>query len=443
MNFNSQNYKISPLLLNEEIIKNPQKFSRLLIEISPHYQDKLEQILSKYQGKIIRELNIIPSVVVEVPNEAIKELMNIFFIKKIWGDVTTKALLDVAVPTVGGDLAYQREIKGSGIVVGVIDTGIYPHDDLTKPTNRILGWMDLVNQKNYPYDDNGHGTHIAGIIAGNGYSSGGKYTGMAPNSKLVGIKVLDKEGSGSLSNVLAAIEWCINNIKTLKIQVLNLSLGAVPQESYRTDPLCRATTEAWKNGIVVCCAAGNEGPKLGTITSPGINPRVITVGNIDDQNTISSDDDRLHWSSSKGPTFDHFVKPDLVAPGTKIISLANNKNGYQTLTGTSMATGFVSGAAALILEQWKDYSPDVIKRLLLNNAKDLGLGPNLQGAGELSLEPIFREKRNRTTESQREIITKMLGYILSNSTNLKASEFGRDLDRVIHNTISNLIRKNN
>ncbi|HOJ79215.1 MAG TPA: S8 family serine peptidase [Bacillota bacterium] len=242
------------------------------------------------------------------------------------------------------------------------------------------------------------------------------------------------------------MEWCIINIKTLNIQVLNLSLGAEPQESYRTDPLCRATTEAWKNGIVVCCAAGNEGPKPGSITTPGINPHVITVGNIDDQNTISSDDDRLHWSSSKGPTLDYIVKPDLVAPGTEITSLANNKNGYRTLTGTSMATGFVSGSVALILQQWKDYSPDAIKRLLLNNTKDLGLGPNLQGAGELNLEPIFRGKRNRFGESQREMLTKVLGEnlvrMLSNTTNLKASELGKDLDRIIYNTITNLISKN-
>src|SRR5690606_17662424 len=171
------------------------------------------------------------------------------------------------------------------------------------------------------YDDDGHGTHVAGIIAGNGFASGGKDVGVAPGARLVGVKVLDQDGGSPISRVIAGIQWVVENRKNLKIQIINLSLGAPAEKGYRKDPLSQAVEEAWRRGLVVCVAAGNRGPEEGTITTPGINPSVITVGSIDDQRTIPRLDDVMTDHSGRGPTVDELVKPDLVAPGARITSL--------------------------------------------------------------------------------------------------------------------------
>ena len=192
--------------------------------------------------------------------------------------------------------------------------------------------------------------------------------------------------------------------------MINLSLGSTAQESYRNDPLCRATTTAWRKGILVCAAAGNEGPEARTINSPGINPWVITVGNIDDQQTIISDDDRLNPTSSRGPTIDQLQKPDLIAPGTNITSLSN-QGGYRSLSGTSMAAPLVAGAAAQILQKMPNATPDQLKRVLSRSALDRGLGPDLQGAGELNLSSIFNSKAVAKITN----IQKALGYHLMKS----------------------------
>ena len=212
--------------------------------------------------------------------------------------------------------------------MAVIDTGIYPHPDLVYPENRIVAWNDLVNGKDSPYDDNGHGTHVAGIIAGNGASSRGKYAGMAPEAKLIGVKALDQDGSGNTSDIISGIEWCIENQKTYNIKAINLSIGGTAQDSYSQDPLCRATSAAWRSGITVCVAAGNDGPDASTINTPAINPNVISVGNLDDQGTVDTSDDILSDSSSRGPTIDNLMKPDLLAPGTNIMSLRPGR-GYR------------------------------------------------------------------------------------------------------------------
>ncbi|HEX3043366.1 MAG TPA: S8 family peptidase [Bacillota bacterium] len=351
--------------------------------------DRIAALIDANQGKIHKEIRMIPSLVADLPVESLEELARSRWVYRIWKDAPVYAMLNVAVPATGGTIPYQDGITGKGVVVAVLDTGVNPHDDLTTPSNRILAWKDILNSKNSPYDDNGHGTHVAGIIAGNGASSDGKYRGMAPNAKLVGVKVLDDEGSGTISDVISGIEWCIESLSALNIRLINLSVGSEAQETYRTDPLCRATTAAWEKGIVVCAAAGNSGPEPKTINTPGINPVIITVGNLDDRNTLSNIDDLISSSSSRGPTIDNLPKPDLVAPGTNITSLKTG-GGYTTLSGSSMATPLVTGGAALILQKWPHLKPDQIKAVLMRKARDIGLGPNLQGSGTLDLEAIFQ-----------------------------------------------------
>ncbi len=378
--------KLSPLFQQVEHPKG--QLCKVIIELAGSRTDQIDALVMANNGKIHHKIGVVPSLVVELPYDSIPELAKSRQVKRIWYDAQVKSLLNTVVPAVCGFGVKKTGFSGKMITIAVLDTGIYPHRDLTYPTNRIIAWADFINYKQAPYDDNGHGTHVAGIIAGNGSGSFGKYRGMAPEANLAVIKVLDKNGSGSLSAIIEGIEWCIKNKEKYNIRVLNLSFGAVAHDSYRTDLLCRATSTAWENGIVVCTAAGNDGPGVGTINTPGINPKIITVGNVDHRRTVKYDDASLHPTSSRGPTPDKIKKPDLLAPGTNIISLRMG-GGYQSLTGTSMAASLVSGAVALILEQQPKLRPDQVKKVLQKNARPIGLDRNEEGAGVLNLEKIL------------------------------------------------------
>jgi serine protease AprX len=313
-------------------------------------------------------------------------------VKKIWYDREVKAVLDVASPTVQSPQLWEQGVTGRGIVVAVLDTGIYDHPDLY---GRIVGFKDFVKNKTNPYDDNGHGTHVAGDIGSNGSQSGNSYRAPAPEASLVGVKVLDKDGTGRLSTVIEGIQWCIDNKESLGIRILSMSLGSTAIESYADDPVCQAVEKAWVNGLVVCVAAGNDGPQLKTITSPGIDPLVITVGAADDMDTVTPEDNQAAWFSSRGPTIDGLIKPDLLAPGVNIVSLRSpgstldkqNKktridNWYIPLSGTSMATPVCAGVVAQLLQRDGSLTPDQVKkRLMVNACKLENLDSNTQGAG--------------------------------------------------------------
>ncbi|WP_096271127.1 S8 family peptidase [Paucisalibacillus globulus] len=316
--------------------------------------------------------------------KTIRHLMEHSDVEYICPDYSVRSNLNVATATIGAKHTNQfHGLTGKGITVSVIDTGIFPHYDLTYPTNRIVGFQDFVNSRTTPYDDNGHGTHVAGAIAGNGSASGGNYSGIAPEANVVGVKVLDSQGNGLLSNVIAGINWSIENRSRFGIRVINLSLGAPPTTSYVNDPLALACEKAWRAGIVVVAAAGNSGPN-GTIDTPGYDPIILTVGATNDRNTIHEQDDTPGEYTSSKPTLDGFIKPDIAVPGTNIISLQSpnstttiqqpqNKVGphYFTLTGTSMATGIVSGIVALLLQASPPYTPDTVKVRLMESSKFL------------------------------------------------------------------------
>ncbi|NLY76358.1 MAG: S8 family peptidase [Firmicutes bacterium] len=436
--------KLSPSLRNIKALSDTDSEQRIIVEtMNGRGFDRIAALIDANQGKIHKEIKMLSSLVAELPFSALEELAHSRYVFKIWRDVPVYAQLDVAVPTSGALIPHQAGITGKGVVIAVLDTGIDPHPDLTTPSNRIFAWKDLLNEEDSPYDDNGHGTHVAGIIAGNGRTSGGKYKGIAPDALLVGVKILDEEGSGLLSDVISGIEWCINSLAALNIRVINLSIGSEAQESFRADPLCRVTTAAWRHGITVCAAAGNSGPESATINTPGINPVIITVGNLDDQNTLTNIDDFINPSSSRGPTLEGILKPDLVAPGTRITSLKVG-GGYTTLSGTSMATPLVSGAAALILQKWSELKPDQIKRLLLRKARDLGVGPNLQGAGALDLEAIFEEEIEKNRSHNNDTGPNLGGMLLkaflklvfkNNSASKRNTNLGNDILKLIVNLL--------
>jgi serine protease AprX len=322
---------------------------------------------------------------------------------------------DFGYKTVGADLAKSVfGMDGTGVGIAMIDSGILDSDDLkdAQGHSRIVYKASLIPGVNQD-DHYGHGSHVSGILAGNGSKSAQDNTiylvrGIAPNAKIISLKALNDAGAGTDSAVIAAIQKAISLKTQYNIRVINLSLGRPVTGSYTTDPLCLAVQQAWQAGIVVVVAAGNNGRDnsldtngYGTITAPGNSPYVITVGAMNTSGTPTATDDKIASYSSKGPTsIDHIVKPDLVAPGNRIISLAagnsllqktypgnavarsvySSDNGktksvdYYELSGTSMAAPMVAGAAALLIQKNPLLTPDQIKARLMKTATKFAPG---------------------------------------------------------------------
>lgn len=275
----------------------------------------------------------------------------------------------------------KKILTGKGIGVAILDTGMYPHIDFDQ---RIVGFYDCVNGKIRPYDENGHGTHVAGIIGGSGKASRGKYKGVAPGCNLIGVKILDKRGNGKIQDVLEALRWVRKNKYRYGIRIVNISVGTVGNETRNSRLLVRAVEEAWDEGLIVVTAAGNLGPKPGSITAPGCSKKVITVGSSDLL-------DRARGISGAGPTSECVCKPDLVMPGSRVMSCVPGiKPGYGEKSGTSMSTPKVAGAVALLLEKDPLLTNVEVKMLLKEAAVDLGYERNRQGWGELDLNRLLR-----------------------------------------------------
>jgi len=329
-------------------------------------------------NKLSKELQSINGMKGHLTPDKIKQIKDHEAVERIFYDRIVTSYLDIACEQIGANHVREKlGLTGKGVTIAVIDTGIHPHEDLINPQNRIIAFHDFVNGETSPYDDNGHGTHCAGNAAGNGSLSNEKYMGPAPEASIIGLKVLDEQGSGRLSTIIEGLEWCIDHKNEHAIRIISLSLGAPAYESFRDDPLSLATQVAWHQGIVVCAAAGNSGPAAATISTPAIDPFIITVGSTDDQNTLERTDDLIADYSSRGPTIDSFVKPDIYAPGTNIISLLAPGSklesqipemiideNYIQLSGTSMATPICAGIIALMLEANPTLSPNDIKSIL-------------------------------------------------------------------------------
>lgn len=314
-------------------------------------------------------------------------------------DHKVRVSLNVATPSVGAAALQRKGIGGKGVTIAVIDTGAYPHPDLTKPVNRIVAFKDLIGGRKKPYDDNGHGTHVAGDAAGNGFCSRRTIRGPANKAKLVVVKAFDRNGNADSSDVVAAIDWVLRKRKKHNIRIVNMSFGTPGFARCADDPVCRAAERAWRAGLVVVTAAGNGGPEAGSIESPGISPLLITVGAANDRRTVKQSDDRVADFSSRGPTATGRIKPDLTAPGVNIVSLrapgslADRGNPgervgkcYFRMSGSSMAAPIVSGGAALLLQRHPRLSNRRVKQLLRRHAFRLqGANANAQGRGELNV----------------------------------------------------------
>ncbi len=279
---------------------------------------------------------------------------------------------------------------GKNVGIAVLDTGIFPHIDFTLPYSRIAAFKDFVGGRSRPYDDNGHGTHICGICCGNGIASRGKYCGIAPNSHLIVGKILDNTGNGSILSILEAIRWVIDTKQQYNTRILNISIGTDTLETVREDcPLVRGVNEAWDSGLVVVAAAGNNGPGPMSVTAPGISRKIITVGAADDNKHIFLHGKKISNYSGRGPTRECIRKPDVVAPGSNIISCSSRMSGnnytYTGRSGTSMATPIVSGCIALLLEKYPSMTNKDVKLRLRSCCNDLGLPKNQQGWGMVNL----------------------------------------------------------
>jgi serine protease AprX len=314
-------------------------------------------------------------------------------------------------------IGATRGYNGSGVTVAVLDSGIAPHTALG---SRVIGRVNLVSDEpGASGDPYGHGTHIAGIIGGSTtaarYVTSAYAGGTAPEVSLVDVRVLGRDGSGLTSDVIAGIDWAIENRAAYRIRVINLSLGHPVAEPSATDPLCQAVERAVAYGITVVASAGNYGqtdtgaPILGGITSPGNSAFAITVGAIDTNGTVDASDDKLAPYSSRGPTkYDLMVKPDVVAPGTRIVSLESSKsylsttysqwhvagsgnNAYLRMSGTSMAAPVVSGGVALLLDAQPSLAPAQVKMALQMGARySAGGGLIGSGAGSVNFPQTLR-----------------------------------------------------
>jgi len=393
--------------------------------------------ISNHGGRSSGSIGLVNGMQVSLPANQADGLSDETSVKFISPDRPVKGSLTNSAPAINAPYAWGLGLDGSGIGVAVIDSGIGPKtssvsiSDLNKfgsTTSRVVYSQSWVNDGLGSYDGYGHGTHVAGIIGGNGYNSTGSadfqtIKGIAPNVQLINLRVLDSTGTGTDSSVIAAIQAAISLKKKYNIRVINLSLGRPVYESYTLDPLCQAVEAAYKAGIVVVVAAGNDGRNdsagnggYGTIYAPANDPYVITVGAMKSMGTPTRADDLIATYSAKGPTaIDHIAKPDLVAPGNRVVSVLENANAplavaypenvisksyymnspvatvtatkmtaaatttsstttsstpssYFTLSGTSMAAPAVSGAAALLLQKNSNLTPDQVKARLMKTA---------------------------------------------------------------------------
>lgn len=270
-------------------------------------------------------------------------------------------------------------LNGQGIGIVFLDTGIFPHVDFD---NRIKYFGDFVRQRTQMYDDNGHGTHTAGIACGSGYAQNGQIKGIAPAADIISLKVLDHTGNGKKEHVIAALMWIIKNHRQYNIRIVNISVGAAHADEMMQKLLVHAVNQVWDEGLIVVTAAGNLGPGKGTITAPGSSHKVITVGASD---LLKS----AYPISGRGPTSECICKPDILMPGAGILSCANEQRRYIKKSGTSMSTAKVSGAVALLLQKYPNMDNLTVKKKILEAGEDLGYPKNLQGRGVLNLQKLL------------------------------------------------------
>lgn len=335
--------------------------------------EKAKRGLMPYSSCIIKSYPFISAFGALVNVHTVRDLERLPFVKSIAAHTTVTATVAKTSPQVSVEESVSVAVKnsraarsfGAGVGVAVIDTGISEHPDLIAPKIRIAHFEDFLKGTESPYDDNGHGSAVAGLIAGNGIFSCGECRGSAPAANVVALKAMNEKGEGSAFHILEAMQWVFTNREKYNIKVVCMSFGT--ETSGAADPLVLGAEALWRGGVTVVASAGNSGPLPGTVTSPGICPEIITVG------AIGYDDGKpfvpeFSSRSAQGAP----IKPELAAPGVNACCIGT-ADGYVRLSGTSMAAPVVAGYCADILARNPDFTPDRIKEILVTNAVKLGL----------------------------------------------------------------------
>ena len=322
--------------------------------------------------KVVAVYNFISALGVKVCNGDIFKISKLNIVSYITASTSVSCLIDKSKNVL--KLNNNLMVDNSFSCV-VIDTGVSPTIDLVMPSNKIIYFKDLVNHKTKPYDDNGHGTIVASAITGSGLVSGGKYSGIVQNQKIIAIKALNENGETDAFTILDAFEWVYKNQKKYNIKVVCMSFGS--NVLGKNDPLVLGAEALWDKGITVVVAAGNSGPEVETIMSPGASTKLITVGAMDASNF------NIANFSSRGPIFGNY-KPDLVAPGVDIMAGCNyklTKKHYSKMSGTSIATPMIVGIVCYLLTINPKFTPIGIKNYLINNCLPITGDRNKEGFG--------------------------------------------------------------
>lgn len=378
---------VASALLVATLFHAPATASAAAVSVVVHERtpatDLAEDLVRAAGGHVTRPLPLIGGFAADVPADRLPQLRRNSSVDGLYldGRIEMAGVGTEAWDDIEPNLAWRKAIRlgqvpvgidGSGVTVAMIDTGVARVEDLG---DRVVARVDFT-PGGAGNDEYGHGTHLAGVIAGDGAASGGKWRGVAPGARLVSVKVAGPDGSTDVSVVIAALQWVVTHRAEYGIQVLNLAFGTDSVQPYALDPLNAAVERAWAAGITVVVSAGNRGP--GTINKPGDDPFVITVGAVDVHQTIDRRDDEIAPFSSSALTVDGFTKPDLAAPGTTIVATRDAGStidqvhpdaivdgDYFKGTGTSQAGAVVSGVAALLLQANPSLTPGAVKSILM------------------------------------------------------------------------------
>lgn len=370
--------KIDKNLLDKIVTQNKNNANINCIILSKEY-DRTKKELKNILNENICELPIISGFAVECTSANLYKIAKLNCVRFISSDAKVNSLMYKTNNFLHTENLRNKIRNESTHSVVVIDTGVYPHIDFCLGKNRIIKFVDLINNKDISYDDNGHGTFVTGVLAGNSIVD--KCTGIDNSVNIIVIKALDSDGETTSIKILQAMQWVLDNSEKYNIKVVCMSFGSLLGD--KNDPLMFGVEVLWNNGITVVCAGGNSGPELSTIMSPGASKKVITVGSLDeiDHGLIVAD------FSSRGPVGNYY-KPDLLVPGVNITStnvFHLNKKFYTKMTGTSVSTPMVAGVVSLLYKINPNYSPDQIKYMLISACTKMTGDKNSEGFGYLDL----------------------------------------------------------
>lgn len=410
----------------------PNQMVRIIVQKAARDR-QAETLVTRLGGAVTRDLHIINAFAAELTARALRQLAASPAVRWVSldgamvktggsdGTVAASALLSVYNQAIGADKLWAQGYQGGSVTVAVVDSGIADLNDF-KQTSDGNGDLRIVSDAHFAagsdaYKDwHGHGTHVAGVIGGNGSKSAGRYIGVAPKVRLVSVDVSDQTGAGTMADVIEGLQWVADHRAQYNIRVVNISLNSAVYESYHTSPLCAAVEILWFNGIVVVASAGNNGSA--TLFPPANDPFVITVGAVDARGTAALNDDVLASFSAYGKDETGRVKPELVAPGKDIISVlakadaavavqhsshkvytfSGSQDYYFRMSGTSMAAPMVSGAVALLLQDEPGLTPDQVKYRLMATANKSWPGYDAAKAGAGYLD-VYAAVNGTTTHS--------------------------------------------